>query len=295
LLEVITTKSNGAPDKDTTNGNTATGILSELRRSLALGGSGTSGTPGKCEGYNTAGDPSSGLNENATSGEVKATCAAADVLNVSLLVSAKLEDGVSTTLLEGISDDLVSKAQPLADATALLAAGLGLLDTGGQTLNEGVNGSSETSLVNGTRTLADGLGLLDAGGQLINEGVNGSSETSLVNGTRALADALPAAEEGSMKIEDGVSQQIMPGVNSSVEEANSSVAVLEALSVKANSGANIPGGAAEGVDSNQGIYAFEFAGSGTAAEGSMGRFALATLLLLLAAGLGWFLASRKSA
>lgn len=268
LLKVITTQPDGSPDKDTTNGNTATGILSELRRSLALDGAGSNGTPGKCKGYNTPGDPSSGLNTSATTDQVKKTCAAADVLNVSLLVSAELENGVSTTLLEGISDQLVDGVQPLV-------VGVG-------------------TLADGTAELAQGIGLLDAGGQLINVGVNGSSETSLLNGTRALADGLPAAEAGATAAASGVTQQMMPGVNSSVETANSSVAVLEALSVKANSGADIPGGAAEGVDSNQGIYAFEFAGSGTAAESSTARFGLALLLLLIAGGLGWFLASRAS-
>jgi putative membrane protein len=130
LQKKLTTDPAGNPDPSTANGNTATGILNELRAALALGGVGGNGVPGKCEGYNRPGDPSSGLNTGATTAQVTSTCAAADVLNVGLLVSGALEEGVSTTLLDGISATLVEGVQPLVAGAALLKAGSAQLADG---------------------------------------------------------------------------------------------------------------------------------------------------------------------
>jgi hypothetical protein len=112
-------------------------------------------------------------------------------------------------------------------------------------------------------------------------------------GTRKIADGLPAAAEGTTKAVAGVSGQIMPGINENVETANESVAVVNSLSDRAFSGANVPGGAAVGVSSNQGIYAFEFAGAGGPNSDSLSRFGLAALFLLVAAGAGFALNTRK--
>jgi X-X-X-Leu-X-X-Gly heptad repeat protein len=151
LLKVVTSNPAGNPDPNTANGNTATGILNELRAALGQGGVGTNGVPGQCAGYNTPGNPSSGLNMNASQAQITATCAAADVLNLALLVSDALETGVSTTLLEGISDQLVTSVQPLvvganklADGSSQLAAGLpAAVDGVGQIKTDAAGGLKE--------------------------------------------------------------------------------------------------------------------------------------------------------
>ncbi len=173
LLTVITSQPNGNPDPNTEPGNTATGILSELRAALALGGVGSQGIPGQCAGYNTPGDPNSGLNASVTPEQIADTCAAADVLNVARLVSGTLETGVSTTLLDGISDQLVAGVQPLV-------AGAGDLGAGSQQLADGVG-----PLAVGTAQLAAGLPAAVAGANTI---VNEAAKPLQESGDAAAVD-----------------------------------------------------------------------------------------------------------
>ncbi len=162
----VTTDPTGIPDPNTAKDTTATGILNELRAALTLGGVGDSGVPGQCAGYATPGNPASGLNPSVTPEQIAATCAAADVLNIALLISGQIETGVSQTLLSGISDQLVAGVQPLA-------AGVGTLAAGTQQLADGV-----APLAAGTRQLADGLpAAYDGAGQIITEGAQPLQES----------------------------------------------------------------------------------------------------------------------
>lgn len=261
LNGVITTRKDGYPDKDTSKKNTATGIIMQVRAQLAEGGIGGDGYPaGRCEGYKRTGDPSSGLNENADSKRVEATCAAGDVMQIAVYGVDALEEGVSVTLLESISEQLlagVGNYSPGCDPTATLACAAGTLAAGGVQLNEGVNGPGE----------------------------------SLSFGINALAEGLPAAVEGAGKIVDaGV--QLGDSGNDGSKQANEALAVFEALQTRADSGAAIPGGAPEGVDVANGVYAFAFDGAGGSATENAARAGLGFLGLIAAGGLGALLANR---
>jgi len=133
---------------------------------------------------------------------------------------------------------------------------------------------------NVTGTLTCALSVMDYG-------VNGPQDESLVNGTATLAAGLPAAPEA-------INTLMLPPLDDSLIKVNSGVAVAEAMGERAYSGADVPGGAAQGVDSNQGIYAYELAGAGGVASQSGARFLLAILILLVAGGAGWFLASSRN-
>ncbi len=261
LNGVITTDPNGNPDKDTSKKNTATGIIMQVRAQLAQGGIGGDGYPaGRCEGYKKTGDPSSGLNTNANSKRVEATCAAGDVMQIAVYGVDALEEGVSVTLLESISEQLL--------------AGVGTYSAG----------------CDPTATLACAAGTLAAGGVQLNEGVNGPGE-SLSYGINALAEGLPAAVEGAGKIVDaGV--QLGDSGNDGSKQANEALAVFEALQTRADSGTAIPGGAPEGVDVANGVYAFAFDGAGGTATENAARAGLGFLGLIAAGGLGALLANR---
>ena len=137
-------------------------------------------------------------------------------------------------------------------------------------------------------------GTLTCALSVLQDGISGPQEDSLENGTRTLADGLPDAEAGAQAATDAVTGQIMPGINDNVETANETVAVIDSLSERAFSGANVPGGAAVGVSSNQGVYAFEFASAGGPNSDSLSRFGLAALFLLIAAGAGYAMSTRKA-
>ncbi len=261
LNGVITTRKDGFPDKDTSKKNTATGIIMQVRAQLAQGGIGSDGYPaGRCAGYNTPGDPSSGLNKNANSNKVEATCAAGDVMQIAVYGVDALEEGVSVTLLDSIS--------------AQLLAGVGTYSAG----------------CDPTATLACAAGTLAAGGVQLNEGVNGPGE-SLSYGVNALAEGLPAAVEGAGKIVDaGI--QLGDSGNDGSKQANEALAVFEALQTRADSGSAIPGGVPEGVDTANGVYAFAFDGAGGTATENAARAGLAFLGLIAAGGIGALLANR---
>jgi putative membrane protein len=276
LNGVITTKSNGDPDLDTTKKTTATGIVMQVRNNLALGGIGSDLYPGgRCTGYARTGDPNSGINENADPDSVAATCAAADVLNLALFGTDALEDGVSTTLLEGIRDTLlegVGNYSPGCDPTKSLACASGTLAAGGVQLNEGVNGSG--GLVEGTQQLNEG----------VNEGSGGSP--SLVSGTRQLADGLPAAVDGANQIKTDGGEALQEQGNDGSKQAGVAVATLDALQARASAGAGIPGGAPVGATSFGGVYAFELSGAGGTGTQDFARAALALLALIGAGAVG---------
>jgi putative membrane protein len=167
LLPKLTSDPGGQPDLSTANGNTATGILNELRAALALGGVGSSGVPGKCAGYVVPGEPSSGPNPRATPEQIAATCSAADVLNISSLALGAVSTGVSSTLLQSISDQLVAGVQPLADGVDDLAAGTSQLLDGVIPLAAGTS-----ELAAGLPAAVDGANTIrtDAAGGLIDAG-----------------------------------------------------------------------------------------------------------------------------
>ncbi len=264
LLLVITSQPNGNPDPNTQPGNTATGILSELRAALALGGVGSNGIPGKCAGYNTPGDPKSGLNPSATPDQIAATCAAADVLNVARLVSGVLATGISTTLLQGISDQLVAGVQPLA-------AGAGELAAGSQQLADGVGG-----LAAGTQQLADGVGPLAAG-------------------TQQLAAGLPDAVAGANTIVNDAAKPLQESGNEAAVDFARQVALYDAMNNQELVDTYIPGGPAEGESvRSSGVYSFELAGTGSGGIATGANLALALLGLAGAGLLGVWLGSRNS-
>lgn len=285
LNGVITTNKNGDPDLDTTKKTTATGIVMQTRNSLALGGIGKDLYPGnRCTAYASAGDPSSGLNENADADSVEATCAAGDVLNVALLGTEKIEDGVSTTLLEGIRDTLLEGVGTYSegcDPTASLACASGTLAAGGTALNEGVNGPGG---------LVEGVGILNQG---VNEGSGGNP--SLVSGTRQLADGLPAAVEGAGQIKTDGGEALETQGNDASKQAGVAIATLDALQARASAGAGIPGGAPVGVTSYGGVYAFSLDGAGGSATQNAARGALALLALIAAGAVGAVLGKRAGA
>jgi putative membrane protein len=168
LQGVITSNPTGAPDpRSPASGDTATGTLNELRAALALGGVGSNGVPGQCAGYARPGDPSSGVNLQATPEQIAATCAAADVLNVATLILGTLSSGVSSTLLQSISDQLVAGVQPLVDGVDGLAAGTGQLLDGVIPLAAGTSdlAAGLPAAVDGANTIRTDAagGLLDAG------------------------------------------------------------------------------------------------------------------------------------
>jgi X-X-X-Leu-X-X-Gly heptad repeat protein len=264
LLKVITSDPTGNPDANTQPGNTATGILNETRAALALGGVGSNGVPGQCAGYNTPGDPSSGLNESVTPDQISATCAAADVLNIALLVSDSLESGISTTLLGGISDQLVAGVQPLV-------SGAGDLADGSQQLADGAAG-----LADGTQQLADGVG-------------------PLADGTQQLAEGLPAAVAGVNQIITDAAQPLQEEGNDAAVGFARSVALYEAMNDQDLVDAYIPGGPAEGetVRTN-GVYSYELAGTGSGGISTGVNLGLALLGLVGAGLLGAFLGSRSA-
>lgn len=168
LQGVITSNPTGAPDpRSPASGTTATGTLNELRAALALGGVGSSGVPGRCAGYVVPGDPSSGPNPQATPDQIAATCSAADVLNISSLALGAVSTGVSSTLLQSISDQLVAGVQPLADGVDDLAAGTSQLLDGVIPLAAGTS-----ELAAGLPAAVDGANTIrtDAAGGLIDAG-----------------------------------------------------------------------------------------------------------------------------
>jgi hypothetical protein len=141
LQEVVTTNKDGKPNTKLGDTVTATGLLNQYRTQFALGGAGTNGTTGKCAGYSPAGDPNGSLNTNATEELVSETCAAADVLNISIKASNALEKGVSTTLLEGIGKTLLSSVGTYfkgCDVTSGLACAIGTLDDGASQIQTAV-------------------------------------------------------------------------------------------------------------------------------------------------------------
>ena len=173
LLQNITTDPDGYPNKLASNkvGNdtitTATGIVMQTRANLAFGGIGSDGYPaGRCEGYKRTGDPSSGPNTNASQSQVKATCAAGDVLTIAIDATDLLEEGVSFTLLDGISEQLLAGVGSYSagcEPTATLACAVG-------TIRAGVVDTLEP----GTRQLADGLpAAVDGAEQIRDEGGRG--------------------------------------------------------------------------------------------------------------------------
>ncbi len=173
LLQNITTDPDGYPNKLASNkvGNdtitTATGIVMQTRANLAFGGIGSDGYPaGRCEGYKRTGDPSSGPNTNASQSQVKATCAAGDVLTIAIDATDLLEEGVSFTLLDGISEQLLAGVGSYSagcEPTATLACAVG-------TIRAGVVDTLEP----GTRQLADGLpAAVDGAEQIRDEGGKG--------------------------------------------------------------------------------------------------------------------------
>lgn len=263
ILSNVTTSATGIPDLDTSEKNTATGIVFETRASLAQGGIGKDGYPaGRCEGYKRTGDPNSGLNKNAKQNRVKATCAAGDVLNIALYGLAALEEGVSVTLLEGISETLLE--------------GVG-------TFFEGCDPTS---------TLACAAGTLAAGGVKLNEGVNGP--LGLAYGTNALAEGLPTAVDGAEKIRDDGGKALQAQGNDGSKQAGEALAILEALQTRVDAGNGIPGGAPEGVDTVNGVYAFAFNGAGGTATENAARAALGFLGLIAAGGIGALLGNRAA-
>ncbi len=281
LAKVITTDPTGNPDPDTSGGKnkTATGILNELRRSLANGGAGDTGVAGRCEGYNTPGKPGSGLNEDATESQISRTCAAGDVLNLALLISDKLETGISTTLLEGISDTLVESVSPLQDGVAQLA-------DGSQQIADGIN----DTLAPGTQQLADGVVALADGTQQLADGV-----VPLADGTQQLAEGLPAAVDGTERLITEGAQALQESGGSTANDYAAQVALVGAMNDQARVDAWIPGGAPTGTNvSANGVYVFELAGTGSSTGASTGtNFALGALALAAAAVVGGFAASRR--
>jgi putative membrane protein len=168
LQGVITSDPTGVPDlRSPASGTTATGTLNELRAALALGGVGSSGVAGKCAGYVVPGEPSSGPNPRATPEQIAATCSAADVLNISSLALGAVSTGVSSTLLQSISDQLVAGVQPLADGVDDLAAGTSQLLDGVIPLAAGTS-----ELAAGLPAAVDGANTIrtDAAGGLIDAG-----------------------------------------------------------------------------------------------------------------------------
>lgn len=255
LNGVITTRADGYPDKDTSKKNTATGIIMQTRASLAQGGIGGDGYPaGRCAGYNTPGVPSSGLNADADANEVEATCAAGDVMQIAVYGVDALEEGVSVTLLESISEELL--------------AGVGTYSPG----------------CDATASLACAAGSLAAGGNLINEGVNLKPGENLVYGIGALAEGLKAIPEAG--------EQLGETANDGSKQAGQALAIFEAMQSRADSGAAIPGGAPEGVDQINGVYAFAFDGAGGTATENAARAGLGFLGLIAAGGVGALLANR---
>ncbi|MEI2717534.1 MAG: hypothetical protein V9E98_11145 [Candidatus Nanopelagicales bacterium] len=254
LNGVITTRKDGYPDLDTNKKTTATGIVMQTRNSLALGGVGKSLYPGgRCEGYARTGVPSSGPNTEADPDRVEQTCAAADVLNIAVMGTDLLEEGVSFTLLEGISEQLlagVGSYSPGCEPTATLACAVGTITVG----------------------VTDTLG----------------------PGTQQLADGLPAAVEGAGKIKTDGGEALQKQGNEGSKQAGLALATFEALQSRVDSGAGIPGGAPEGVDDVNGVYAFAFDGAGGTATENAARAGLALLALIAAGGVGAVLGNRAS-
>ncbi|MFN8125431.1 MAG: hypothetical protein U0R64_02830 [Candidatus Nanopelagicales bacterium] len=261
LLGNITTDPNGYPDRYATNTlpdgsdvTTATGIVMQTRANLAFGGIGSDGYPAhRCEGYKRTGDPSSGPNENADPDRVKETCAAGDVLQIAIDATDLLEEGVSYTLLDGISEELL--------------AGVGDYSPGCEP----------------TATLACAVGTIQAG-----------VVDSLEPGTRQLADGLPAAVDGAEQIQNEGGKALQDQGNEGSQEAGLALATFEALQTRVDSGAGIPGGAPQGVDDINGVYAFAFDGAGGTATENAARAGLGFLALIAAGGVGAILANRAS-
>jgi putative membrane protein len=259
----VTTDPNGQPDLDTNKDTTATGIVMQTRNSLAFGGVGKSLYPGhRCTGYAKTGDPNSGLNEKPNETSVENTCAGADVLNIALFASAKIEDGVSTTLLEGISEKLLE--------------GVGSFSVG----------------CDPTKTLACAAGTLAAGGVKLEAGVNGPN--GLAFGTNALAEGLPQAVEGAGQIKTKAADPLQQKGNDGSKQAGVAIATLDALQARADTGAGIPGGAPEGVTSYGGVYAFALDGAGGTATENAARAGLGFLALIAAGGIGAVLGNRAT-
>lgn len=217
-------------------------------------------------------------------------------------------------VLAGIATDLVGDPDTegtLKFGTSALSAGAAQLATGAGTLSDKLGDAADgadklaegSAAANaGGQKLAGGLGQLADGGKKLSDGLPAAVDgaAKIADGAQQLADGLGDAADGSAQIADGVGQvtdgvaQVEDGARRLSGEGTSllggaanggaattakKVAMLQAMSDKAESGA-LPYGAPEGAV-GEAAFSYVLAGANSAAEDNTTRGAAALALLAM--------------